>query len=485
MKNGVMMQYFEWNLPNDGLLWRHLKEDAAHLHEMGITAVWIPPAYKADEQQDEGYATYDLYDLGEFDQKGSVRTKYGTKQELQEAIAALHEHGVSVYLDAVLNHKAGGDRTERMQVVEVSRENRNETIGEPFEIEAWTGFEFPGRGDRYSSFKWHWYHFSGTDYDNLTQRDGIFRIMGNGKAWSDGVDGENGNYDYLMCADIDLDHPEVVEELNRWGKWVAAELELDGMRMDAIKHMKNQFIAQFLDAVRNERGCGFYAVGEYWNNDREALRNYVEAVGHRIDLFDVPLHYNMFQASQEQGGYDLSGILRGTLVEQYPTLAVTFVDNHDSQRGCSLESQIGEWFKPLAYGLILLMKDGYPCLFYADYYGTGGKASPHRRIIDILLHARRHYAYGEQINWFDHPSTIAFARTGDDAHPGSGLVFVMSNDKAGSKAVQLGEDHAGQTWHEITGSIPDEVTLDKAGNGEFRVESRNISVWIRKTEPEP
>ncbi len=69
MENGVMMQYFEWNLPNDGNLWKQLKEDASHLHEIGVTAVWIPPAYKADEQQDEGYATYDLYDLGEFDQK--------------------------------------------------------------------------------------------------------------------------------------------------------------------------------------------------------------------------------------------------------------------------------------------------------------------------------------------------------------------------------------------------------------------------------
>ena len=76
------MQYFEWNLPNDGKLWVHLKEDAKHLHDIGITSVWIPPAYKADEQQDEGYAVYDLYDLGEFDQKGTVRTKYGTRQEL-------------------------------------------------------------------------------------------------------------------------------------------------------------------------------------------------------------------------------------------------------------------------------------------------------------------------------------------------------------------------------------------------------------------
>ena len=48
MENGVMMQYFEWNLPNDGNLWKQLKEDASHLHEIGVTAVWIPPAYKAD-----------------------------------------------------------------------------------------------------------------------------------------------------------------------------------------------------------------------------------------------------------------------------------------------------------------------------------------------------------------------------------------------------------------------------------------------------
>ena len=43
MENGVMMQYFEWNLPNDGNLWKQLKEDASHLHEIGVTAVWITP----------------------------------------------------------------------------------------------------------------------------------------------------------------------------------------------------------------------------------------------------------------------------------------------------------------------------------------------------------------------------------------------------------------------------------------------------------
>ena len=40
MENGVMMQYFEWNMPNDGDLWNQLKRDASHLHAIGITAVW-------------------------------------------------------------------------------------------------------------------------------------------------------------------------------------------------------------------------------------------------------------------------------------------------------------------------------------------------------------------------------------------------------------------------------------------------------------
>ncbi len=330
MENGVMMQYFEWHLPNDGKLWKQIKEDALHLHDIGVTAVWIPPAYKADEQQDEGYATYDLYDLGEFDQKGTIRTKYGTKDELKKMIDELHKYHIAVYLDVVLNHKAGGDFTEKFMVVEVDPKERTKALGEPFEIQGWTGYSFHGRKDKHSDFKWHWYHFSGTGFDDAQKRSGVFQIQGEGKAWSEGVDSENGNYDFLLCNDIDLDHPEVVSELNRWGKWVSNELNLDGMRLDAIKHMKDQFVAQFLDAVRSERGNDFYAVGEYWNGDLEALDAYIEAVGHKVNLFDVPLHYNMFQASQEGKDYDLRDILKDTLVEHHPDLAVTIVDNHDT-----------------------------------------------------------------------------------------------------------------------------------------------------------
>lgn len=480
MKNGVMMQYFEWNLPNSGQLWQELKRDASHLHEMGVTSVWIPPAYKAHEQEDEGYGTYDLYDLGEFNQKGTIRTKYGTRQELQEMIAELHKYQINVYLDAVMNHKAGADYTEKFMAREVNPEQREEVTSEPYEIEGWTGFNFPGRGDRYSAFKWHWYHFSGVDYDVKNKKEGVFEIVGEGKGWSEGVDGENGNYDFLMYADIDFDHPDVVREMENWGVWVARELELDGMRLDAIKHINDQFIKKFLEAIRAERGKQFYAVGEYWKNDKETLEEYLSHVEYEADLFDVPLHYNMYQASLKGSEFDMRVLLDDTLVVSHPDLAVTFVDNHDSQRDSSLESQVKDWFKPLAYGLILLMKEGYPCIFYGDYYGVKGEASPHRLILDILIDTRKKYAYGDQQNYFDHANTVGFVRCGDPQHPGSGLAFLMSNGEEGNKTMYVGEQHKGEVWCEITGDRVEEVTIDGEGNGQFLVSGGKLAVWISK-----
>ena len=481
MKNGVMMQYFEWNMPDSGQLWQELKRDASHLHEAGITSVWIPPAYKAHERQDEGYGTYDLFDLGEFDQKGTVRTKYGTKQELIEMIDELHKYGISVYLDAVMNHKAAADYTEKFMACEVNPDQREEAETEPYEIEGWTGFDFPGRGDRYSGFKWHWYHFSGVDCDAATGKKGIFQIVSEGKSWSQGVDNENGNYDFLMFADIDLDHPDVIQELKDWGIWVSRELNLDGMRLDAIKHMNDLFIKQFLETVRADRGNKFYAVGEYWKNDKQSLDEYLANVEYEVDLFDVPLHYNVYQASQQGKEFDMRNLLKDALVVDHPGLAVTFIDNHDSQKNSSLESQVKDWFKPLAYGLILLMKDGYPCIFYGDYYGVKGIASPHRLILDILLDARRRYAFGEQRNYFDHPSTVGFVRAGDSGHIDSGLALLMSNGEQGDKVMHVGKAHQGELWHEITGNCQEEVKIDEKGNGKFLVSGGKLAVWVKRT----
>src|SRR3990172_4480870 len=100
IQNGVMMQFFHWYSPGDGTLWDEVAARAKELAAAGFTAVWLPPAYKGIAgASDVGYGAYDMYDLGEFDQKGSVRTKYGTRKQYVSAVKGLQKAGLQVYAD--------------------------------------------------------------------------------------------------------------------------------------------------------------------------------------------------------------------------------------------------------------------------------------------------------------------------------------------------------------------------------------------------
>lgn len=159
--NETMMQYFEWNLNPDSSLWNKITTKANLLSSIGITAVWLPPAYKATQGvNDTGYGVYDLYDLGEFDQKGSIPTKYGTKDEYIQAIKTLRANYIKVYADIVLNHRLGADETEDVIAYEQNTDDRTKTSMEPITIKAWTKYNFPGRNNVYSDFKWNWTHFT-------------------------------------------------------------------------------------------------------------------------------------------------------------------------------------------------------------------------------------------------------------------------------------------------------------------------------------
>lgn len=54
----------------------------------------------------------------------------------------------------MLLQKAGADHKEKCRVVKVDPDQRDKDVTEPYEIEAWLGFDFPGRGDTYSKMKW-------------------------------------------------------------------------------------------------------------------------------------------------------------------------------------------------------------------------------------------------------------------------------------------------------------------------------------------
>jgi len=477
--NNCMMQYFEWYLPSDSTLWNKVAKDGAHLSNLGINYIWLPPAYKGSSGiNDVGYGVYDLYDLGEFNQKGTIPTKYGTKDEYLNAIRILKENNLKVLADIVLNHKMGADELEEVLAVQDDENNRNVSITGATPIKAWTKYTFPGRGDTYSSFKWDWTHFHGVDWDENTKKASIFKFYG--KKWDEEVDKEKGNFDYLMGADIDMNNNDVSNELINWGKWYYTFTGIDGFRLDAVKHIRADFFPNWLEEINELSSQEIYTVGEYWSIDIEVMKRYIERTERRIHLFDVPLHYNLFKASISNGEYNLGEIFDGTLVKECPELAVTFVDNHDTQIGQALESWVLDWFKPHAYSLILLREAGMPCVFYGDYYGIPEKGvEPKNKMLDKLLKIRKYFAYGEQQDYLISPNVIGFTRLGDYEHPDSGLAVVMSDKEGGSITMNLGKNLSNTVFYDCLGNIEEKVYVDSDGNGIFSCKDGSVSVWIK------
>lgn len=92
-----------------------------------------------------------------------------------------------------------------------------------------------------------------------------------------------------------------------------------------------------------------------------------------------------------------------TLVDNVSAFFSAADAQHDTQVGQSLENWVPAWFKPLAYSLILLRPDGYPSVFYGDLYGCGGdNPQPGVAQLDDIIKARKWYAYGEHVDYWDH-----------------------------------------------------------------------------------
>jgi alpha-amylase len=488
-QNGVIMQFFHWYSPGDGTHWDEAARRAGELQAAGFTSVWLPPAYKGvGGASDVGYGVYDMYDLGEFDQKGSVRTKYGTKAQYVAAVRALQGAGLRVYADTVLKHRMGGDATELVRATPFPQDDRLRPKGEPREIEAWTHFRFPGRGGRHSAFEWRARHFDAVDYDHRSPAERHTVYLLDGKRFDDQVALENGNFSYLMGADLDFESREVRDEVTAWGKWYLDATGVDGFRLDAVKHISAWFFPEWLDAMERHAGKQLFIVAEYWTSDASTLSWYLDRLGGRITVFGVPLHYHFHYASRASGNYDMRRLLDGALMHLRSRELVTFVENHDSQPLRALESVVEPWFKPLAYALVLLRREGYPCVFHADYYGAeyedygrdGNRhrivMPSHRFLIDRFLDARRHYAWGPQVDYLDHWNRVGWVRLGDESHP-KAMAVLMSDGQEGSKWMDVGRANA--TFRDLTEHVREPVVTNAAGWGEFRCRGGSVSVWAQ------
>lgn len=106
----TIIQYFETP-------WVEVTERLPEIAAAGYTAVWLPPPTKgAEGTADVGFSVFDRFDLGEHDQRGTVATKYGTKEEVVRLVQEAHRFGLKVYFDTVMNHNANPAKIENTGV---------------------------------------------------------------------------------------------------------------------------------------------------------------------------------------------------------------------------------------------------------------------------------------------------------------------------------------------------------------------------------
>ena len=170
-----------------------------HLAELGVDVVWFSPLYKSP-QDDNGYDISDYQD---------VDPLFGTIEDLDEVVAALHARGIKVVMDLVVNH--------------TSDEH-------PWFVESRASVDSPKRD-------WYWWRpargglAAGAPGAEPTNWGSFF----SGPAWT--LDEATGEY-YLHLfsrkqPDLNWENPEVREAVYAMMRWWL-DRGIDGFRMDVI-----------------------------------------------------------------------------------------------------------------------------------------------------------------------------------------------------------------------------------------------------------
>lgn len=443
--NETMMQGFDWELTSSDNLWIKYKDIASQLADSGITSLWIPPAYKGDSGiYSVGYDPYDYYDLGEFDQKGTVRTKYGTIDELKEAINKLHQNKIKVIADVVIGHMNGADGEE-------TPTGNWDLKGKSTK----TKFTFDARNNKYSSFKWNWKCFNAI---GVGERDNEKAVLLPGKDWNNSFDDN-----YLSGLNIDYSNKDVQQQMKNWGVWYVNTLNLDGFRIDAVKYMDSDYISQWISYVKKMTKKNLQVTGEAWIENVAEQGQFLESVNNSMKVFDFPLR-KWFDTTQNSLDFSVLNY-QGLVNSDKSNYAVTFVDNHDTLRPSENRAGISH-NKQFFYAYILTLDKGLPCVFWKDYFDMNGQINP-------ILKARKYYAYGKGSVKAVGENYYVYQRNGNNKN--NGLIMIMSTK--GIKKMTLNA-HPHTTYFDIMGNVKNRITTDKNGKSVFYNAAGKISIWV-------
>lgn len=442
LSNGPILQWFDTD-------YRTMLRRLPEVIEAGYSALYVPAPSKASGGGfSAGYDPVDRFDLGDRLQKGGVRTRFGTTQELQELIRVAKRLGLQVYCDLVTNHNANRSGHPISQYPDM--------IPEDFHIRssADTGNnEINFNTESAFSFGMLNHELVGlvdiAHEDGNNTRTGAFNLpsWASMNVWGKPSFVRNATVPQLYPNNTPVSE-DVREYLDRWVRWLAGTIGFDGFRIDAVKHTPPGYFGWAPDQAAAQ---GFsngnliprtyslfpntFFFGEVFSTNNYELREYAKT---GMNLLDFPLNFNMKSLFNQNGFGDLGSLGGGYVSDPAtglffqqgglsPDVGVSFVQSHDE--GPPTSNNIAHAFMLGRAGRAKIYYDGnniqpgnwtnFPRPGRFDALGNGSD------LLTRLVNASSRFGRGYFVNRWQTQDLYVFERQVN----GRGVMLVGLNDR--------------------------------------------------------
>jgi glycosidase len=407
--------------------WQGTIDRLDYLQELGVTTLWISPAVK-NVEVDAGVAGYHGYWTQHFQ---ATNPHFGDMNKLRELVDEAHKRDMKIILDIVTNHigqlfyydinlngqpninieGSGYCYDQGSLGSDTSGNACNGTESRLVRVTEWDPDYDPRGIQAYTSLgesgpapiRWVYMpevnrvppmpeEFQNPDWYN--KRGRVVTPWG----WNFPEQVERADFPGGL-KDIDTTNPAVRAKLIEVFTWWIEQTNLDGFRIDTVKHVEHEFWQEFTAAIRsNAKEMGknnFLMFGEVFDGDDARLGSYtvpgeldsVFYFSHKFQVFDdvfkrgqptkkiedlfVARGQNYGNQGQVDGVTDADG---NPLSPQQ--VLVNFMDNHDVPRFLFEYNDLAG----IELGLFYLMTmDGIPCIYYGTEQGFNGGNDPANR----------------------------------------------------------------------------------------------------------
>ena len=319
---GVMLQGFYWDSFSQSQ-WVKLEKQADELSQY-FSLVWLP------QSADCGGTSMGYDDLYWF--PGHYNSSFGNETELRSLIQTFKSKGIGTIADVVINH-----RKNVSNWVDFPKETYN---GVTYELKS---TDICGNDDGGATKQW------------ATQNGYTLGNNDTGEGW-DGM------------RDLDHKSENVQTNVKAYLKMLLNDLGYTGFRYDMVKGYSASYTKMY-----NEDAQPQFSVGECWDGTN-TIKNWIEGTGKTSAAFDFQFRYTVRNAAnngdwrkliqQNDGNWPLisSSYNNGA----YKQWAVTFVENHDTEKR-SNAAQDPLKKDTLAANAYLLAMPGTPCVFFTHW----------------------------------------------------------------------------------------------------------------------